>query len=107
MSYKCKSPVVLIFFNRPDTFKLVFEKVRKAQPTNLILVQDGPRNNNDIEAIQECRKIAESVDWECNIIRDYSEENLGCGVRPQTGIGKTLEDLERLNTVLINARKRR
>lgn len=94
MSYKCKNPVLLIFFNRPDSFKKVFEEVRKAQPQNLILVQDGPRNDKDKKAIEECRKIAESVDWDCNIIRDYSAVNLGCGMRPQTGITKALELFE-------------
>ncbi len=94
MSYKCKNPVLLIFFNRPDSFKKVFEEVRKAQPQNLILVQDGPRNDKDKKAIEECRKIAEGVDWDCNIIRDYSDVNLGCGMRPQTGITKALELFE-------------
>ncbi|MBE5958504.1 MAG: glycosyltransferase family 2 protein [Lachnospiraceae bacterium] len=96
MAYKCKTPVVLIFFNRPDTFGKVFEKVRKAQPDNLILVQDGPRNENDKEAIMECRRIAESVDWSCNVIKDYSEVNLGCGVRPQSGIKKALDIFDRV-----------
>ncbi len=96
MSYKCRTPVVLIFFNRPDTFEKVFEKVRKAQPTDLVLVQDGPRSEKDEQAIQECRKIAENVDWECNVVREYADVNLGCGMRPQTGITKSLELFERV-----------
>lgn len=96
MGYKCKTPVLLIFFNRPDTFRRVFDKVREAAPANLILVQDGARNEKDEAAIQECRSIAENVDWECNVVRDYSAVNLGCGMRPQTGITKALELFERV-----------
>lgn len=96
MDYRCKSPVLLIFFNRPDTFEKVFEKVRLAKPENLILVQDGPRNREDEKAIAECRKIAENIDWDCNVIRDYSEVNLGCGMRPQTGISKALQIFDRV-----------
>ena len=35
--------VLLLFFNRPSTFKLVFEEVKKARPSRLFLYQDGPR----------------------------------------------------------------
>ena len=96
MERRCKTPIALIFFNRPDTFEKVFEKVRAAKPEKLFLIQDGPRNENDVERIAQCRKIAESVDWECEVIRDYSETNLGCGVRPQSGISKAFEQVDRL-----------
>lgn len=33
--------VLLIFFNRPDTFAQVFEQVRKARPARLFLYQDA------------------------------------------------------------------
>lgn len=96
MEYRCSTPVLLIFFNRPDTFEKVFEKVREAKPKTLILAQDGPRNDKDIEGINACRQIAESVDWECEIIRDYSEINLGCGARPQSAITGALEKFEQV-----------
>ena len=92
--YSCQVPVALIFFNRPDTFEKVFERVREAKPKKLYLIQDGPRNDNDIPKIMECRKIAESIDWKCEIIKDYSEVNLGCGVRPQSGITSALKNEE-------------
>ena len=96
MSYICNVPVALIFFNRPDTFAKVFEMVREVKPRKLFLIQDGARNDNDISKILECRNIAEGVDWECEVIRDYSDINLGCGVRPQTGITNALKQVDRL-----------
>ena len=90
MDYICKTPVLLIFFNRPNTLVKVFEQVRKAQPKDIILVQDGPRNDKDKELIMQCRSIVENVDWECNVVKEYSDVNLGCGVRPYTGIKKAL-----------------
>ena len=78
MSYICETPVLLVFFNRPSTFEQVFEQVRKVRPKTLILAQDGARNEEDIAGIKACREIAESVDWNCEIIKDYSDENLGC-----------------------------
>jgi hypothetical protein len=37
-----KTPVAFFIFNRPDLAKLSFEKIRKVQPENLLLISDGP-----------------------------------------------------------------
>ncbi|WP_455683532.1 hypothetical protein [Thomasclavelia sp.] len=78
IEYETESPVLLIFFNRPDTFKKVFERVREVRPKTLFLAQDGPRDSDDIPSIEACRKIAEKVDWDCVVHRNYSNINLGC-----------------------------
>lgn len=96
MSYICETPILLIFFNRPTAFAQVFEKVREAKPKTLILAQDGARNERDHAGIQACRKIAESVDWNCEVIRDYSSENLGCGMKPFTAITNALQKFEKI-----------
>ena len=90
-------PVALIFFTRPDTLQKVFEQVRKVKPKELYLIQDGPRENNeqDKEKILECRKIVEQIDWDCEIHKNYSETNLGCGMRPYTGISWVFENVDR------------
>ena len=96
MDYICNTPVLMIFFNRPDTFAKVFEKVRQAKPKTLILAQDGPRNTGDMAGIEACRKVVENIDWDCNVIRDYSEINLGCGVRPKSAIDLALQQFEQV-----------
>lgn len=83
---KVFTPVLLVFFNRPDTFKKVFEKIREVKPSKLYLFQDGARNRKDEKAILECRKIAEKVDWECDVYKNYQKENLGCGQGPYQAI---------------------
>ena len=70
--------VLLIFFNRPDHFREVFEEVRKARPARLFLYQDGPRNDRDLPGIETCRKIAADIDWDCQVERLYQEKNYGC-----------------------------
>ena len=87
-------PVLLIFFNRPDTFCRVFEQVRKAKPNKLYLAQDGPRNEGDLDGILKCRRIAENIDWECEVFKNYSDVNLGCGVRPSSAISWALSKEE-------------
>ena len=79
-SWNLDVPVLLIFFARPDTFEQVFKQVRKARPSTLLLWQDGPREGrpDDLIGIEKCRKIAENIDWECTVIRNYHETNMGC-----------------------------
>lgn len=70
--------VLLIFFNRPEPFSLVFEQVKKARPSRLFLYQDGPRDEKDLEGIKRCRDIAADIDWECDVHTFYQHENKGC-----------------------------
>ena len=70
--------VLLIFFNRPETFRQVFDAVKKARPSKLYLYQDGARNEADNEKVMACRKIAEEINWECTVSKWYREKNIGC-----------------------------
>ena len=70
--------VLLLFFNRPSTFKLVFEEVKKARPSRLFLYQDGQRGEKDMAGIEACRKIAEDIDWECDVRKNFQTRNYGC-----------------------------
>lgn len=78
--WKTDVAVLCIFFARPEQFKKSFESVRKARPKILLLWQDGPRpgREDDIENIKKCREIAENIDWECEIHKNYHEKNMGC-----------------------------
>lgn len=77
-AYKVDVAVLLLFFNRPETFAKVFAEVRKARPSRLFLYQDGPRNERDMPGIMACRKIVENIDWQCDVHRLYQERNYGC-----------------------------
>ena len=77
-AYKTDVAVLMLFFNRPDKFQQVFEQVRQARPSHLFLYQDGPRGERDMPGIMACRKIAENIDWECDVKRHYCEKNQGC-----------------------------
>lgn len=76
--YKTDVAVLMLFFNRPDKFGQVFEQVRQARPSRLFLYQDGPRGERDMPGIMACRKIAENIDWQCDVQRHYCEQNQGC-----------------------------
>jgi hypothetical protein len=97
-NYKTTVPVALVFFSRPDVLKLTFEAIREAKPSTLFLIQDGSRsgNLNDEIKIQECREIVKNIDWDCKVFRNYSEENMGCGMRVFSGISWAFQHVDRL-----------
>jgi len=70
--------ILLVFFNRPGTFEKVFRAVKEARPSRLFLYQDGPRGAKDMPGIEACRRIAEDIDWECDVKHLYQERNYGC-----------------------------
>lgn len=70
--------VLILFFNRPEPLKAVFDQVRAARPTRLFLYQDGPRNEKDMPGILACREVVETIDWECDVQKWYQEKNFGC-----------------------------
>ena len=82
-----RTPVALIIFNRPDLTERVFAEIARARPQKLLVIADGPRPDQAGEA-EKCaaaRAIVDRVDWECNVLKNYSDVNLGVGRRPATG----------------------
>jgi hypothetical protein len=91
------TPVVLLFFNRPDTTRLVMAQIRRVRPKTLYLVQDGARPDvpGEKALVEVARNVAENVDWACDVIRDYSEKNLGLRERVASGLDKVFSEVER------------
>jgi hypothetical protein len=86
--YKVRSPVVLFIFNRPDLTRVVFEEIKKAQPSKLYVVSDGPRENikGECDLVNESRKILHDIDWSCDVVTYFSDINLGCKASISLGI---------------------
>lgn len=91
-----KTPVALIIFNRPDQTRQVFEVIRQAKPSMLLVIADGPRAERPGEdkKCAETRAIIDSVDWDCQVLKNYSDINLGCGKRPATGLDWVFDQVE-------------
>jgi hypothetical protein len=78
--YQVKSPILFLIFNRPKETQLLFNAIREAKPQKLYVAADGPRNNGKDEIVcQETKDILNQIDWKCELITLFREENLGCG----------------------------
>ncbi len=90
------TPVAFIVFNRPDTTRRVFEEIASAKPPKLLIVGDGPRLNRpgEQEKVTAVRTIVERVDWECEVLTNYSDVNLGCKRRVSSGLDWVFDEVE-------------
>ena len=92
-----KTPIAFIIFNRPDLTSIVFERIREARPDILYVIADGPRSSHpdDISKCSTTRMIVdEGVDWPCEVLKNYSDENLGCGMRVSSGIDWVFDNVD-------------
>jgi hypothetical protein len=91
-----ETPVAFLIFNRPDTTNKVFAAIRQARPPKLLVVADGPRIDRPGEA-EKCaaaRAIIDGVDWQCEVLTNYSNINLGCKARVSSGLNWVFEQVE-------------
>ena len=88
--------VALIVFNRPEVTKIVFERIRQATPGRLMVIADGPREGRqgEADACLRVRQIVEHVDWPCEVLKNYSAANMGCGARVASGIDWVFQHVE-------------
>lgn len=96
--FKLETPVAFIVFNRPDTTKIVFEKIREAKPSKLYIIADAAREDKEgeEEKVLETRRIVEEgVDWDCQVFKNYAEHNMGCRDRVSSGISWVLSNEEK------------
>ena len=93
--FRLAVPVAFVIFNRPDTTERVFAEIARARPPKLLVVGDGPRPNRPGEAgkVAATRDIIERVDWDCEVLTNYSEANLGCRNRVASGIDWVFEQV--------------
>jgi len=86
--FQFTTPVVFMVFNRPHVTEQIFNEIRKIRPSKLLIIADGPRPNrpDDVEKCMATRHIIEQVDWECEVLKNYADVNLGCKRRVASGL---------------------
>jgi hypothetical protein len=91
------TPVVILFFNRPDFLRHLIGRLSEVKPKRLYLVCDGPRQGKvgEREKVDECRALFAKLSWDCQICQNYSDINLGCRDRIISGLDWVFEQEER------------
>jgi len=93
--FELTTPIAFIIFNRPDTTARVFEAIAKARPRKLLVIADGarPHRAGEAERCAQTRAVVDRVDWDCEVLTQYSDTNLGCKVRVSSGLDWVFEQV--------------
>jgi hypothetical protein len=86
--WELKTPVAFFVFNRPDTTAQLFAEITRARPPKLLIIADGPRPNrpDDVVNCAAVRRLVQKVDWDCEVLTNFSETNMGCRNRVSSGL---------------------
>ena len=80
-------PIAFIIYKRLNTTERVFRIIQLIKPKKIYLIADGPKSDSESTLCKNVRSFVESnIDWDCQTIKIYSENNLGCAKRVQTGL---------------------
>jgi hypothetical protein len=88
------TPVGFLIFNRPDLTDQVFAAIAQAKPKKLFVIADGPRFPEEVEKCEKTRSVIQKVDWECDVLTNFSDTNLGCGRREASGFDWVFSQVE-------------
>lgn len=91
---KINTPVCIFIFLREKQSIELIDAIRKVQPPVLYIVGEGHRPDREGEeekVLAIRKKVEESVDWPCEVRKNYVEEDIGAGRRIQTGISWVFE----------------
>lgn len=71
-------PIVLFLFRRSSTLHKIIARLRTIRPEKIYLLADGPRNEKEMLETDKVREMAEKlIDWECELVKHYSDSNIG------------------------------
>lgn len=78
-------PIVLFIFKRKKAVEVI-KRIKEVKPSKIYILADQGRDAPEKEKVAECRKLVEdSIDWKCEIIKNYADENRG--VYENIGLG--------------------
>jgi hypothetical protein len=90
------TPIAFEIFNRPEHTRRVFSAIAALRPRELFIMADGPRPGraDDAQRCHETRAVVEKIDWPCQLLRNFSAENMGCRDRTISGLRWVFEHVD-------------
>lgn len=72
------TPVLFIVYNRLETTRQVFAKIKEVRPSKIYIAADGPKGGADQKKVERVREyILENIDWPAETHTLFQEKNLG------------------------------
>ena len=96
-NYKIQTPIAFFIYNRSECTARVLKEIAHVKPAKLLIIADGPKEEQrgDYVNCTETRAIIETnIDWPCDVMMNYSSENLGCKIRLSSGLDWVFNNVE-------------
>lgn len=79
-------PIAVFMFRRAESTVRIVKQISLVRPAKLYLIADQGRNPEEKTAAENCRRaVLEAIDWPCEVICHFAEENRG--VYENIGLG--------------------
>jgi len=88
-------PIALFAYKRPDHLIKTLDGLKRNNVPIIYAFIDGPKNDSEIEAINEVYNIINSINWTTTKIFK-SETNLGLGKSIRKGISRVFEEYDKI-----------
>ena len=75
---RANEPVLVVAFRRPDRLADVLERIRESGATRIYVAVDGPRTDDDLQAVTATQDVARAIDWAEHVDLRFRATNLGC-----------------------------
>src|SRR5689334_10199930 len=89
-----QTPVAFFIFKRPEMTQRSLDAIAAVKPAQLFVVADGPRNSNEAELCRVTRAVIDRINWDCRVVTDYADTNLGLKNRMSSGLNWVFEQVE-------------
>ncbi|QDT00689.1 glycosyltransferase family protein [Adhaeretor mobilis] len=91
------TPIVMLVFNRPDLTSRVLNEIARQRPRTLLVCCDGPRQDvaSDAANVAATRALFDKIDWPCELLTQFNDENLGCQYGVAGGLNWAFQHVER------------
>jgi len=95
-SIRACPPVLVLAFNRPDTTIKVFDAIREVRPKSIYFAVDGARADrpDERQSVSAVHRLAETIDWDCNVRTMFRAKNLGCKIAVSEAISWFFDHVE-------------
>ena len=89
-------PILITAFNRPDRLARLIASLQADAPPVVRIAIDGPRNSADRAGVEETRRVATTVEWECDLEVWARETNAGIATAIPEAVSRTLSEFDRV-----------
>jgi len=89
-----KTPIAVFIYKRPEKTRLILDVLQNVKPAKLYVFANGPQVENENEICIQTQSLFDSIDWPCEVIREFERTNIGLGNRIISGLNFLFEKEE-------------